>query len=64
MYQSVVSVQRKCPPARGVVGALSGSEVGIAIHAMASDDDGNVTVRGWVWEKSEGRGPQPVPVPN
>ena len=28
-------------------------EVGIAIHAMASDDDGGVTIRRWVWELSE-----------
>ena len=28
-------------------------EVGIAIQAMASDDDGGVTIRKWVWELSE-----------
>ena len=28
-------------------------EVGIAIHATASDDDGGVTVRGWMWERSD-----------
>ena len=28
-------------------------EVGIAILAMASDDDGGVTIRKWVWELSE-----------
>ena len=28
-------------------------EVGIAIHATASDDDGGVTIRRWVWELSE-----------
>ena len=28
-------------------------EVGIAIHATASDDDGGVTIRKWVWELSE-----------
>ena len=28
-------------------------EVGIAIHAAASDDDGGVTIRKWVWELSE-----------
>ena len=25
-------------------------EVGIAVHATASDDDGGVTIRKWVWE--------------
>ncbi len=28
-------------------------EVGIAIHATASDDDGGVTIRKWVWELSD-----------
>ena len=28
-------------------------EVGIAIHAMASDDDGGVIIRRWAWEHSE-----------
>ena len=28
-------------------------EVGIAIHATASDDDGGVTIRRWMWELSE-----------
>ncbi len=28
-------------------------EVGVAIQAMASDDDGGVTIRRWVWELSE-----------
>ncbi len=28
-------------------------EVGIAIHATASDDDGGVTIRRWMWEVSE-----------
>ena len=28
-------------------------EVGIAVHAMASDDDGGVTIRRWMWELSE-----------
>ena len=28
-------------------------EVGIAIHATASDEDGGVTIRRWVWELSE-----------
>ena len=28
-------------------------EVGIAIHATASDDDGGVTIKEWVWELSE-----------
>ena len=28
-------------------------EVGIPIHAAASDDDGGVTIRKWVWELSE-----------
>ena len=28
-------------------------EVGIAIRATASDDDGGVTIRKWVWELSE-----------
>ena len=28
-------------------------EVGIAIHATASDDDGGVTIRKWMWELSE-----------
>ena len=28
-------------------------EVGIAIHATASDDDGGVTIRKWVWEWSD-----------
>ena len=28
-------------------------EVGIAIHATASDDDGGVTIRKWVWQLSE-----------
>ena len=28
-------------------------EVGIAIQAMASDDDGGVTIKGWVWELSD-----------
>ncbi len=28
-------------------------EVGIAIHATASDDDGGVAIRRWVWELSE-----------
>ena len=28
-------------------------EVGIAIHAAASDDDGGVTIRRWVWELSD-----------
>ena len=28
-------------------------EVGIAIHAMASDDDGGVTIRRWEWQLSE-----------
>ena len=33
---------------------LRGSrEVGIAIHATASDDDGGVTIRKWVWELSD-----------
>ena len=28
-------------------------EVGIAVHATASDDDGGVTIRRWMWELSE-----------
>ena len=28
-------------------------EVGIAIHATASDDDGGVTIKRWVWELSD-----------
>ena len=28
-------------------------EVGIAVHAMVSDDDGGVTTRRWMWELSE-----------
>ncbi len=28
-------------------------EVGIAVHAMASDDDGGMIIRRWVWELSE-----------
>ena len=28
-------------------------EVGIAVHATASDDDGGVTIRRWVWELSD-----------
>ena len=28
-------------------------EVGIAIHATASDDDGGVTIKRWMWELSE-----------
>ena len=28
-------------------------EVGIAVHATASDNDGGVTIRRWVWELSE-----------
>ena len=28
-------------------------EVGIAIHATASDDDGGVTIRRWLWERSD-----------
>ncbi len=28
-------------------------EVGIAVHATASDDDGGVAIRRWVWELSE-----------
>ena len=28
-------------------------EVGIAIHATASDDDGGVTIKEWVWQLSE-----------
>ena len=28
-------------------------EVGIAVHATASDDDGGVTIRKWVWEWSD-----------
>ena len=28
-------------------------EVGIAIHATASDDDGGVTIRRWMWELSD-----------
>ena len=28
-------------------------EVGIAVHATASDDDGGVTIRKWMWELSE-----------
>ena len=27
-------------------------EVGIVIHATASDPDGGITIRGWVWERS------------
>ena len=28
-------------------------EVGVAVHATASDDDGGVTIRRWVWELSD-----------
>ena len=28
-------------------------EVGVAVHATASDDDGGVTIRRWMWELSE-----------
>ena len=28
-------------------------EVGVAVHAMASDDDGGVTIGRWVWELSD-----------
>ena len=28
-------------------------EVGIAIHAVASDEDGGVIIRRWMWELSD-----------
>ena len=42
-------------------------EVGIVIHATASDPDGGITIRGWVWERSNEitvpeRGPTRFPV--
>ena len=38
-------------------------EVGIAIHATASDDDGGVTIRKWVWELVRGGYGEPRGVP-
>ena len=28
-------------------------QVGIVVHAMASDEDGGVTIARWMWERSE-----------